>query len=154
MGDGAGAIAAFHKYIAMERRPEEQKWVDKARVELRALEEMAAPPPPAAPAAPPTGKLQERTSSSDEARERLDRELRRDAVLPPSDDDMRLIDPFTPGPFAPGPFATGLRDLEDPFHPDDVIINPFESAPSASAERLRQYGVALAAFRRALARHA
>ena len=33
-------------------------------------------------------------------------------------------------------------------------MNPFEQAPSASQERLRQYGVALAAYRRALARHA
>ncbi|HEX9105029.1 MAG TPA: hypothetical protein VF997_22615, partial [Polyangia bacterium] len=36
----------------------------------------------------------------------------------------------------------------------EEIVNPFESAPSASAERLRQYGVALAAYRRALARQA
>jgi hypothetical protein len=66
-------------------------------------------------------------------------------VIPPADDDMRLIDPFSGG---------RLRDLKDPFHRGDEIVNPFESAPSASAERLRQYGAALAAYRRALARHA
>jgi len=139
-GDANGAIAAFKKYIAMEKRPEEQKWVEKARTELQALEQMQYKPQP-------TGKIEEKSTGSgldDAARRELDRELKRDAVLPPSDDDMRLIDPFAGGK---------LRDLKDPFRRDD-IVNPFESAPSASAERLRQYGVALAAYRRALARQA
>ncbi|MGZ3428659.1 MAG: hypothetical protein ACXVCV_18530, partial [Polyangia bacterium] len=87
----------------------------------------------------------EKSTGDDSARQKLDQELRRDAVLPPSDDDMRLIDPFSNG---------RLRDLKDPFRRGDEIVNPFESAPSASVERLRQYGAALAAYRRALARHA
>jgi tetratricopeptide (TPR) repeat protein len=140
LGDGPGAIAAFKKYIGMEKRPDEQKWVDKARAELQALEAMQAAP------APPSGKIEDRSSTpSDEARRKLDAELRRDAVLPPSDDDMRLIDPFA---------RHRLNDLKDPFQPGDDIVNPFESAPSPSAERLREYGAALAAYRRALARHA
>jgi tetratricopeptide (TPR) repeat protein len=141
-GDTNGAIAAFKKYVSMEKRPEEQKWVDKARAELQALEATQYKPQP-------TGKIEEKSSGLDDAarRRQLDQELKRDAVLPPTDDDMRLIDPFASGK---------LRDLKDPFHRigSDDIVNPFESAPSASAERLRQYGVALAAYRRALARQA
>ena len=143
MGDAPGAIIAFKKYIGMEKRPEEQKWVEKAAIELQALE---AQQQKAAAAPHPSGKIEEKSTGSDEARHKLDQELKRDAVLPPSDDDMRLIDPFSGG---------RLRDLKDPFHRGgDEIVNPFESAPSASLERLRQYGAALAAYRRALARHA
>jgi tetratricopeptide (TPR) repeat protein len=142
MGDAPGAIIAFKKYIGMEKRPEEQKWVEKATAELLALEAMQAKP--AAPR--PSGKIEEKSTGGDDAaRKKLDQELRRDAVMPPSDDDMRLIDPFSNG---------RLRDLKDPFHRSDEIVNPFETAPSPSAERLRQYGAALAAYRRALARHA
>jgi tetratricopeptide (TPR) repeat protein len=144
MGDTPGAIVAFKKYIGMEKRPDEQKWVDKASAELQALEATQASQ---VHAPEPTGKIEEKSTGDDDARRRLDQELKRDAVLPPSDDDMRLIDPFARGK---------LRDLKDPFHRvgGDDIVNPFESAPSPSAERLREYGVALAAYRRALARHA
>jgi tetratricopeptide (TPR) repeat protein len=143
LGDARGAIDAFKKYVSMETRPEEQKWVEKARTELQALEAAQAPPPPRAQ---PTGKIEEKsTGVTDEQRRKLDQELRRDAVLPPSDDDMRLIDPFS---------HHRLNDLKDPFTAGDDIVNPFEQAPSPSAERLRQYGAALAAYRRALARHA
>ena len=38
LGDNSGAITAFRKYIEMEKRPGEQKWVEKARQELAALE--------------------------------------------------------------------------------------------------------------------
>ena len=97
-----------------------------------------------------SGKIEEKSSGDDAAaREKLDRELKRDAVLPPSDDDLRLMDPFT---------RTNLHDLKDPFHggAGDDIVDPFErsSAATPSAERLRQYGAALAAYRRALSRHA
>jgi tetratricopeptide (TPR) repeat protein len=145
MGDTEGAIIAFKKYIGMEKRPEEQKWVDKATAELEALE--ASRPKPARAAHPSSGKIEEKSTGDEAARQKLDQELKRDAVLPPSDDDMRLIDPFANG---------RLRDLKDPFRGggSDDIVNPFEAAPTASAERLRQYGVALAAYRRALARHA
>ena len=52
--------------------------------------------------------------------------------------------------------AAAARSRRIPFiaSASEDIVNPFESAPSASAERLRQYGVALAAYRRALSRHA
>ncbi|HXU68436.1 MAG TPA: tetratricopeptide repeat protein [Polyangia bacterium] len=147
MGDTPGAIIAFKKYIGMEKRPEEQKWVDKASVELQALEAMQQQQPRRAPE--PSGKIEEKSTLGDDtaaARTKLDQELKRDAVLPPSEDDMRLIDPFANG---------RLRDLKDPFHrAGDEIVNPFESAPSPTAERIRQYGAALAAYRRALARHA
>ncbi|MDB4966640.1 MAG: repeat-containing protein [Myxococcales bacterium] len=157
MGDASGAMTAFKKYIAMERRPEEQKWVDKARTELQALEAMQAKPQS-------SGKIEEKSTGSfggfggggsgidsereHAERERLDRELRRDAVMPPSDDDMRLIDPFERG---------RLHDLKDPFRAggEDDIVNPFaHDSLSPSAERLRQYEQALAGYRRALSRHA
>ena len=144
LGDVPGAISAFQKYISMEKRPDEQRWVDKARVELQALEAMQARPQPKA-----SGKIDEKSSGSEDARQQLDRELRRDAVMPPSDDDMRLIDPFSRG---------RLRDLKDPFRGGasgrDAIVDPFERGDTSSSDKLRQYGAALAAYRRALSRHA
>src|SRR5262249_498529 len=96
----------------------------------------------------PTGKIEDKAAAPDDAaRRRLDQELRRDAVLPPSDDDMRLIDPFA---------GQKLRDLKDPFHRvgSDDIVTPFETAASPWAGGVRQYGAAVAAYRRALARQA
>ncbi len=54
LGDAQGAVSAFRKYVEMEKRPEEQKWVEKARQELSALELTLrpAPPPPE-----PSGKV-------------------------------------------------------------------------------------------------
>jgi tetratricopeptide (TPR) repeat protein len=151
LGDTGGAIAAFQKYVGMERRPDEQKWVDKARVELQALEAMQSPPA-SSTSRPASGKLEDKSTGDDAAaREKLDRELKRDAVLPPSDDDLRLMDPFMRGQ---------LHDLKDPFRAGagDDIVDPFDHpaavAMTPSAERLRQYGAALAAYRRALSRHA
>lgn len=139
LGDVPGAIAAFQKYVGMEKRPEEQRWVDKARAELQALEAMQ----PKAPPSRPSGKIEEK-STIDHDRERLDQELRRDAVMPPSDE---IVDPFQ---------HSRLRDLKDPFRPNDDLVDPFarDRATSQSSERLRQYGAALAAYRRALSRHA
>jgi tetratricopeptide (TPR) repeat protein len=153
LGDVPGAITAFRKYVGMERRPDEQKWVEKARAELQALEAMQRGGNSSAAAA----RIDERSLLEDAtARERLDRELRRDAVLPPSDDDLRLMDPFQ---------HAYIRELKDPFRDGDEIIDPFDKerviatnvvapALAPTAEKLRQYGVALAAYRRALARHA
>lgn len=45
MGDTAAAGAAFRKYLEMEKRPEQQKWIDKAKAELAAIDAAAAPPP-------------------------------------------------------------------------------------------------------------
>ena len=140
MGDAAGAIAAFKKYIAMEKRPDEQRWVDKARAELQALEAMQAPHGP-------SGKIDDKSSDNAEARLERDRELGRDALLPPSDDDMRLIDPFD----RPG---ARLHDLKNPFGGDEEIIDPFapNAAVATANDKLRRYGAALAAYRRALSR--
>ena len=143
MGDVPGAIAAFQKYVGMEKRPEEQRWVEKARAELQALEALQ---PKSAPPPRPSGKIEEKSSepNNDVSRERLDRELRRDAVLSPSDE---IVDPFQ---------HARLRDLKDPFRPNEDLVDPFdrERSTSQSSERLRQYGAALAAYRRALSRHA
>jgi tetratricopeptide (TPR) repeat protein len=148
LGDVAGAINAFQKYVSMEKRPEEQRWVEKARAELQALQAMPS-------GSAPSGKVDERSTEGgvdQAAREQLDRELKRDAVLPPSDDDLRLIDPFS---------NDRTRELRDPFHTE--LVDPFTGAPSASASaaaggvhaaKLREYGAALAAYRRALARQA
>jgi tetratricopeptide (TPR) repeat protein len=155
LGDAPGAISAFRKYVSMERRPDEQKWVEKARVELQALEAMQ-PRSSSTSSSAAAARLDERSLIEDAAaRERLDRELRRDAVLPPTDDDLRLMDPFQ---------HAYVHDLKDPFRDGDEIIDPFSKergvaaavpvALTPSAEKLRQYGVALATYRRALARHA
>ena len=96
LGDTSGAIIAFQKYIGMEKRPEEQKWVDKARRRAAGARGDAAAT--ASPAVQPSGKIEEKsTAATTSVRQKLDQELRRDAVLPPSDDDMRLIDPFQTG---------------------------------------------------------
>jgi tetratricopeptide (TPR) repeat protein len=141
LGDVAGAISAFQKYVAMEKRPEEQRWVEKARAELQALQSMTG-------ASPPSGKVEDRAADSggdQSARDQLDRELKRDAVLPPSDDDLRLIDPF----------SNDRMRAPHELMPSD-LVDPFASAPSLPphAARLREYGAALAAYRRALARQA
>ena len=145
LGDSASAINAFQKYVAMEKRPEEQSWVDKARTELQALQSMQG-------GSSPSGKLDEKSmgdgSGDTAAREQLDRELKRDAVLPPSDDDLRLIDPFTGD-------RQNTRDLKDPFRGE--LVDPFGTpamSQAPAAQKLRDYGVALAAYRRALAHQA
>jgi tetratricopeptide (TPR) repeat protein len=137
VGDVPGAIDAFRKYVAMERRPEEQKWVEKAKVELQALEAMGKP----------QGRRQSRDQVLDSANAELDRELQRDAVLPMSNTDD-LIDPFKSSHRGFG--------LRNPFPDEASLTNPY--IPRADAEpaspndqrRLREYGAALAAYRRAL----
>jgi tetratricopeptide (TPR) repeat protein len=37
LGDGKGAVEALRKYVEMETRPDEQRWVDKARQDLAEL---------------------------------------------------------------------------------------------------------------------
>jgi tetratricopeptide (TPR) repeat protein len=150
MGDVRGAIDAFRRYISMEKRPDEQRWVDKARTELEALESMdpggPGRPRPSGRAAPPSGS-EERPMPRAAARSReLDRELERDGLLPLSGD---LYDPFAGEP--PLPASARLRDLKDPFR-DDAPVAPRRYGRS-QGRRLAEYGVALAAYRRALARH-
>jgi tetratricopeptide (TPR) repeat protein len=142
LGDIQGAINAFQKYVTMEKRPEEQRWVEKARAELQALQSMQGGGGPGA-------RLDDKTAGPGDgvaSREALDRELRRDAVLPPSDDDLRLIDPFS---------SERLRDLKDPFRGPE-IVDPFATPASLppQVQKLRAYGAAVAAYRRALARQA
>ena len=48
LGDVAGAVAAYRTYIEKEKRPEEQKYVEKAKVELSALEAQLKPATPSA----------------------------------------------------------------------------------------------------------
>lgn len=62
-GDAPKAVAAYEQYLAKEKRPAEQKWVQKAREQIAALKPIAAtaPLPEAslgqapAPAGPPAG---------------------------------------------------------------------------------------------------
>jgi tetratricopeptide (TPR) repeat protein len=141
-GDVPGAIDAFKKYIAMEKRPEEQRWVDKAKAELQALQSMQK------------GSRRETRGSSmmRAANDELDRELQRDAVLPMSSGDD-LIDPFR----ATGSVSAKVT-LRNPFPvDDDELINPYAEpqAPArVDARRLREYGAALLAYRRALSAQA
>jgi tetratricopeptide (TPR) repeat protein len=140
-GDLPGAIDAFRKYIAMEKRPEEQKWVDKARIELEALEMMKKGP---------TGMRE--PSALHAANDALDRELQRDAVLPMTGDD--LIDPFKASKRGFG--------LRNPFPDEDGLIDPYSLGPgevnraplTVETKKLREYGAALAAYRRALSAEA
>jgi tetratricopeptide (TPR) repeat protein len=146
LGDARGAIDALRRYINMEKRPDEQRWVDKARAELEALE--------AAQRGGPSGKLDDRRMPSRFSDEAIDRELARDAILPLTRDD--LIDPFA----RPSRRLPGLRD---PWQgaTDDALLDPFDdmprrsagAAPPADRRQLREYGAALAEYRRALTRH-
>jgi tetratricopeptide (TPR) repeat protein len=49
LGDAPRAVAAYEQYLAREKRPSEQKWIDKAREYVASLRGQAG----AAPAAPP-----------------------------------------------------------------------------------------------------
>jgi tetratricopeptide (TPR) repeat protein len=154
LGDVPGAIAAFHKYVDMEKRPDEQKWVEKARVELGAME--ASQKPAVSPVS--SGKVTDEKSTLDWA---------------PVDSHDEGNEPH---------HLRGLRDLHDPFESNpapapstggplehDGLIDPFMKhqpepsiAPSLSPEpvspvgtgRVREYGKAISAYRRALAQHA
>jgi hypothetical protein len=132
----------------MEKRPDEQRWVDKARAELQALEA-------AQRGGSPSGKLEDKIAPGRMRDEVFDRELQRDALLPLTRDD--LIDPFA----RRSSRLHGLRDPWQPFEPDqERLIDPFEDDPrpqggasGASRRQLREYGAALAEYRRALTRH-
>ncbi|HYV44355.1 MAG TPA: tetratricopeptide repeat protein [Myxococcaceae bacterium] len=52
-GDSAKAIPAYEQYIAKEKRPSEQKWVQKAKDQIAALKAPAAGPSATATAATP-----------------------------------------------------------------------------------------------------
>ena len=51
-GQPAKAVAAYETYISREKRPSEQKWVQKASEQVRALRAQTAPPPSPTAAAP------------------------------------------------------------------------------------------------------
>lgn len=139
LGDVPGAIEAFRTYIKMEKRAEEQKWVDKAKAELEALEAMTKKPAP-----PPSGssKVEEKSTQ------------------PGSLDQDGLLDPFN------GRESGGrIYDLHDPWYradpqDQDGILQPgFQksTAPmsgpvSTRRKKIRAYGDAIAAYRRALSR--
>ncbi len=154
LGDVPGAIAAFHKYVDMEKRPDEQKWVEKARVELGAMEASQKPAVPSGG----SGKVTDEKSTLDWA---------------PVENRDEGMDPRP---------LRGLRDLHDPFEntsqeppsgvgplEHDGLIDPFKHhgeqpsiAPSlqpgptspVGTGRVREYGRAISAYRRALAEHA
>lgn len=54
LGQPAKAISAYEMYISREKRPSEQKWVQKARDQMAALRAQTAPPPAPTAAAPTT----------------------------------------------------------------------------------------------------
>lgn len=65
-GRGAEAVTAYQTYVVKEKRPAEQKWVDKARVRIAELsggEKPATPPP--APAAATAVDARERLAQGD-----------------------------------------------------------------------------------------
>ncbi len=147
VGDVKGAIEAFKKYVNMEKRPEEQRWVDKARAELQALEAMQAPQP--------SGRIEEKDAGDQvaaRASKKLQRDLGRSERPSSSEDHDDLMNPFDGD-------DGHWRDLRDPFQPSrsEEFKNPFTPpAPSTANERktLREYSAAIEAYRRALTRHA
>ena len=68
LGETQRAIAAYEQYLAKEKRPTEQKWVDRAKenlAQLRAQAQAAPAPQPAAPqAAAPQGSGQPQAPES------------------------------------------------------------------------------------------
>ncbi len=136
-GNIKAAIEAFRAYLAMERRPESQRWVERARKELEALEsgprtwmhtrDLKNPfeDRPAYASAddllPPGGE-----GAVGAARERIQRELAADDILPIDGELAR------PEPTAPLP----------------------EGAAASNRDRLARYASALAAYRVALDRQA
>jgi tetratricopeptide (TPR) repeat protein len=147
LGDTPGAIDAFRKYISMEKRPDEQRWVEKAKTELEVLESMQRSAPGS------SGKIEEKGADDDLVRaasERLRRELERDR-LAPMDGDSDLMDPFDNHRHLRDPFGAPLRDLKDPFTREPSPTNPLLPA---DRQRLQEYGAAIETFRRALSRHA
>ncbi|HZS38837.1 MAG TPA: tetratricopeptide repeat protein [Polyangia bacterium] len=155
LGDISGAVDAFRKYVAMEKRPDEQRWVEKARAELSALEAMQK----ATPQARPNERIEDK-GAGDELMDRTNRELQRDlgrdrVRADPHDD---LMDPFN----ARSPH---WRSLRNPFQDGggEGVADPFaspsssdEAAPKVPVARraLREYGAALEAYRHALSRQA
>jgi tetratricopeptide (TPR) repeat protein len=139
MGDSSGAIQAFRHYIEMERRPEEQKWVEKARTELQSLEGGGSS------LERRSGPLADEPGALQRANARLERELALESAI---HDDDALVDPFASVPFRAARF--GLDDgLVDPFGP--VTIRP--ALRAGANPQLGEYGAALLAYRRALVRH-
>ena len=53
MGDKRGAIAAFDKYVALEKAPDKQRFVEAAKAELAKLDPSRAPAPEPVLATPP-----------------------------------------------------------------------------------------------------
>lgn len=54
LGDSAKGIAAYSEYVKLEQRASEQKWVEKAKESIRALQEKAAAAPAPATSPAPT----------------------------------------------------------------------------------------------------
>jgi superkiller protein 3 len=143
LGDYPGAIDAFKKYISMERRPEEQKWVEKARAELQALEGTRGAP---------GGKVEEKsTLGTEQGQTSIVLEpywWRNDTLLDPFPETGRSIEPY-----ALLPFSSGDPDaLMNPFAAEQIADDPV-GGDTETRRRLRSYGQALAAYRRALNRH-
>ena len=152
MGDTKSAADAFRTYLQMERRPESQRWVDKARRELEALEG-------GAPHANRGGRVRDLKNpfddhaayaSSDDLlppgedtvgrreHDRINRELAADDILPiDAEEEAR---------------ARPSGDLKDPFKDSFATAPVGKAAPSR--ERLARYASALAAYRVALDRQA
>jgi tetratricopeptide (TPR) repeat protein len=64
LGQPAKAITAYETYIAREKRPSEQKWVQKAREQVTALRAQMAPTPAPTAAAPTPAPLLVASASS------------------------------------------------------------------------------------------
>jgi tetratricopeptide (TPR) repeat protein len=150
LGDVAGAISAFRRYIDMEKRPEEQRWVDKAKTELQALEAMPKGPSgrrSRGRGVPDTDGPSSPLHDTEQSTEPL-----HNPTATASANLYRLRYGELRNPFGDAAGVAWRGDLLDPFAiqvdepSDDDIRSP------DGRRRLRAYGAALAAYRRALSR--
>ena len=142
-GDRQGAIDAFRAYLQMEQRPELQRWVDRARHELRALGDT-------------TQRGETRDLMNPFAERSRSHELKNpfeghpgyasnDDILPAYDtesDQLRIARERAADDILPVDLSDGA-DTDDLAHVD-------ASVPRDQRERLARYATALAAYRGAL----
>jgi tetratricopeptide (TPR) repeat protein len=134
LGDVPGAIDAFRKYVAMEKRPDEQRWVEKARTELELLEAMQRSP---------SGKLEEKKGRGSAAQARAPGEPLHelDGLMNPFETTDRdgLSDSFG---------EMRLSDLKDPFRQELLSTAELSRALSAGAAGRKAIEVYLGALSR------
>ncbi len=141
-GDSKGAIEALHTYLNMERRPESQRWLDRARHELEALEGTPH-------------------ANMSDLKNPFEQHARRDLKNPFQDHDAYASDEFLPPGESARPRDARADRISAELARDDILpiiisgdsdndVVPDDTSPTTSRERLARYANALAAYRIAL----